>query len=206
MGVKILAAIDDRSNREQIKKALEATKRDYQVITTSDTASTLQKIKEDKPHLIIIDYDLDNSIGILAINTLKNDRTLAAIPVLLFVNPMHQKQIIDALDAGALGYIKKPLEKKVLIKRVNAIVDLIGTKVIKGGISSSIGNIDELVIGRYLLIAIGLLGLLGLLPAYLASQKGRQFIDWWFFGAVLFPVALPAALLIKPKSEEIQLQ
>lgn len=71
-------------------------------------------------------------------------------------------------------------------------------------LGTGIGDIDELVMGRYLLIAIGLLGLLGLLPAYIASQKGRQFIDWWFFGAVLFPVALPAALLIKPKSEENQ--
>lgn len=144
MGVKILAAIDDKNNREQIKKVLEATKRNYRIITTADTASTLQKIKEDRPHLIIIDYDLDNSIGILAINTLKNDRTLAAIPILLFINAMHEKQIINALDAGALGYIKKPLEKKGLVNKVNAIVDLIGTKVIKGGISSSIGNIDEL--------------------------------------------------------------
>ena len=44
MGIKILAAIDDKKNREQIITALEATKRDYQIITTTDTASALQKI------------------------------------------------------------------------------------------------------------------------------------------------------------------
>ena len=39
--------------------------------------------------------------------------------------------------------------------------------------------------------------LLGLLPEYIASKKGRSFLGWWFFGAALFIVALPAALLIK---------
>ena len=144
MGIKILAAIDDKKNREQIITALEATKRDYQIITTTDTASTLQKIIDEKPHLIIIDYDLDNSIGILAINTIKKDRAIASIPLFIFINPMHQRQIIDALDAGALGYIKKPFDKKSFITKINSVVDLIGSKVIKGGISSNIGNIDEL--------------------------------------------------------------
>ncbi len=39
--------------------------------------------------------------------------------------------------------------------------------------------------------------LLGLLPAYIASKKGRSFVGWWIFGACLLIVALPAALLIK---------
>lgn len=46
--------------------------------------------------------------------------------------------------------------------------------------------------------------LIGLLPAAIASNKGRSFVGWWLFGALLFIVALPAALLIKadPKSIE----
>ena len=35
--------------------------------------------------------------------------------------------------------------------------------------------------------------------AFIARSKGRKFYDWWFFGAALIFVALPAALLIKPK-------
>ena len=39
--------------------------------------------------------------------------------------------------------------------------------------------------------------LLGLLPAYIASKKGRSFVTWWIFGVLLFIVAFPAALIIK---------
>jgi hypothetical protein len=39
---------------------------------------------------------------------------------------------------------------------------------------------------------------LGLIPAAIARSKGRDFGTWWIFGALLFIVALPAALLLKP--------
>ena len=65
-------------------------------------------------------------------------------------------------------------------------------------LGSFFGTFDELVLGRYLFIIILALVVLGLIPAYVASKKGRKFIDWWFFGAGLFPIALPMAIYIKP--------
>jgi len=38
--------------------------------------------------------------------------------------------------------------------------------------------------------------LIGLLPAYIAYRKGHSFLVWYAFGAALFIVALPAALII----------
>lgn len=38
---------------------------------------------------------------------------------------------------------------------------------------------------------------LGLIPAAIAQGKGRSFIGFWIYGALLFLVALPHALLIK---------
>jgi cytochrome c-type biogenesis protein len=64
---------------------------------------------------------------------------------------------------------------------------------------SFFGIYDEVVLGRWLLIGLGALLLLGLIPAYIARRKGRNFITWWLFGFVLFPIALPMALLIKPE-------
>lgn len=61
--------------------------------------------------------------------------------------------------------------------------------------------IDEAQMGRYLLLGLVGLLVLGLIPAAIARQKGRGFLDWWFFGSSLFPVALVAALLIQPKAE-----
>lgn len=39
---------------------------------------------------------------------------------------------------------------------------------------------------------------IGLIPAAIASSKGHDFLSWWIFGAALFIIALPMALLLKP--------
>lgn len=63
---------------------------------------------------------------------------------------------------------------------------------------------DELALGRWLLIGLVSLLLLAFIPAYVAHKKGRNFWNWWFFGVGLFPVALPAAFIIKPQLPEME--
>ena len=50
-----------------------------------------------------------------------------------------------------------------------------------------------------LLIAV----LIGLLPAAIAKSKGRSFGLWWIYGALIFIVALPHALLLKPDQDTL---
>jgi hypothetical protein len=47
-----------------------------------------------------------------------------------------------------------------------------------------------------LLIAV----FIGLIPAAIAANKGRSFIGWWVYGALVFIVALPHSLMIKKSS------
>jgi hypothetical protein len=48
--------------------------------------------------------------------------------------------------------------------------------------------------------------LIGLIPAAIAKSKGYGFGVWWFYGAALFIVALPHALIMKPNQEGIDAQ
>ena len=52
---------------------------------------------------------------------------------------------------------------------------------------------------EFLIIAI----LLGLIPAVIAQRKGESLVVWWIYGALLFIVALPHALLKKPNVQAI---
>ena len=53
---------------------------------------------------------------------------------------------------------------------------------------------------EFLLIAF----VIGLIPAYIAQQKGRSFLGWWFYGFALFILALPHSLLIKSNRKTIE--
>ena len=57
-----------------------------------------------------------------------------------------------------------------------------------------------------LLGVLVLAAVLGLIPAAVASAKGRSFGLWWLFGALLFIVALPCALLIRRDQQAVDAQ
>jgi len=42
-----------------------------------------------------------------------------------------------------------------------------------------------------------LAAIIGLIPAYIANKKGGNFFLWWFFGWMLWIVAMPCAILMK---------
>jgi hypothetical protein len=50
--------------------------------------------------------------------------------------------------------------------------------------------------------ALGIL--LGFIPAAIAEGKGRSFRAWWFYGFVVFIVAFPHALLLRPSLAAVE--
>jgi len=48
--------------------------------------------------------------------------------------------------------------------------------------------------------------LIGLIPAAIAKNKGHNFVTWWLYGALLFIVALPHALMLKPNPQGLETQ
>ena len=48
--------------------------------------------------------------------------------------------------------------------------------------------------------------LIGLIPAMIAEKKGRSFGLWWFYGAMIFIIALPHALIISADKKAVEEQ
>jgi hypothetical protein len=54
------------------------------------------------------------------------------------------------------------------------------------------------------ILIIGIL--LGLIPAMVAQKKGHSLVAWWVYGSLLFLIALPHALLLKPETKQVEQQ
>jgi len=65
-----------------------------------------------------------------------------------------------------------------------------------------IGTNISTAIGLFVTLGLMLLGLLSTYPAVKASDKGRNFIKWYIFGLILFPVALIASFVIKSNNQK----
>ena len=55
-----------------------------------------------------------------------------------------------------------------------------------------------------LIQALPLAILIGLIPAFIARNKGKNFVLWWVYGFMFFIVALPHALWLKPHNQKVE--
>ena len=46
--------------------------------------------------------------------------------------------------------------------------------------------------------------LIGLIPAFIAQRKGKSFVLWWIYGALIFIIALPHSLIMKADQQSIE--
>ncbi|MDH7605003.1 MAG: response regulator [Melioribacter sp.] len=114
--VRILV-IDDS---EVIQSLFKSFLSDYniEVITCSDGLEGIQKAIEYRPKLIFVDIMMPNLDGLRMIKIIKILDDLKNIPVIVVSGHTDKKNVIAAVEAGAVHVISKPLSKKVLLKGI----------------------------------------------------------------------------------------
>jgi len=131
----------------------------------------------------LIMHDLyDNNLKMLYKNRFKiSANLLLVIMAVLFA-------IIIAEPAHAQNYIYYYRLKKEFIGEIadNLLIGIIPSLVLYSDLT--LGALNVLV---------------GIVPALIANRKGRSFIKWWIYGALVFIVALIHALVVKPDIESI---
>ena len=113
--VRILAVDDDLQALRYIRDAL--IKSGYAVVATSDPEDVLRLVKEDKPHLVLLDLMLPRVDGI---DLMKDIVAARDIPV-IFVSAYGQDRLVArAFEMGADDYVVKPFSPTELVARIKA--------------------------------------------------------------------------------------
>ena len=118
----VLLVDDDDNFREIIKAKLEAA--DFSVVEAKDGEIGVEKAKEIKPDLVLMDVQMPKMNGIESLSRIKADPETANIKVLFLTNygeantadaPLDDK---FAKDAGAIGHLKKTDDLNKIVDRV----------------------------------------------------------------------------------------
>jgi PAS domain S-box-containing protein/putative nucleotidyltransferase with HDIG domain len=117
---KILIAEDSKSQAKILTETL--SKSGYAVTLAEDGLAGLYKLTKSKPDLVISDVWMPKMNGYELCRTLKNDRELRDIPVILLTSMSDLEDIIKGLEAGADYYITKPYDKDILLDKVALIL------------------------------------------------------------------------------------
>ncbi len=121
MAKRILIVEDDRFLRELIVKKL--SNEAYDVVEAVDGEQGLQKTKETKPDLILLDLILPGIDGFEVLARKKDDPTIAAIPVIVLSNLGQKEDVEKGLGLGAVDYlIKAHFTPGEIIEKVRNII------------------------------------------------------------------------------------
>lgn len=114
----ILIVEDEEAIRTLIGMNLEAA--GYAVAEAKDGFQALQRIRETRPDLILLDWMLPGLNGIDVLRKMQADANLSSIPVIMLTAKSEESDIVLGLEMGAIDYITKPFSNKVLVARVRA--------------------------------------------------------------------------------------
>jgi signal transduction histidine kinase len=119
--VRILVVDDDAEILRGTVRLLE--KVGYPVDCAADGEAALQAVRARRPDLLLLDRNLPGIDGLEVCRRIKRDPTLRDVLVIM-VSASHSQSVEQAegLEAGADGYIARPVANRELVARVEAYV------------------------------------------------------------------------------------
>ncbi len=119
---KILIVEDDPLMSRMYQKIF--TFEGYEVVMAGDGEEGLEKIRSEKPTLVLLDVMMPKMNGLQVLEKLKIDPETKAIPVIMLTNLAGQQDAETALSKGAVKYIVKsehePKEIANIVKEILA--------------------------------------------------------------------------------------
>jgi sigma-B regulation protein RsbU (phosphoserine phosphatase) len=119
----ILIADDNPDMIYLIKKRFE--KGSYNFIEARDGDAALQKVRDERPDLVLLDLKMPGKTGMEVLEELKGDFELKDIPVIVLTVVDDTQEKIRALEKGASDFLVKPPEPTELRARVNTQLRLL---------------------------------------------------------------------------------
>lgn len=116
---RILIADDEQDILEIIHYNL--TKEGYEIYTAKDGNEALDKARQVKPDLIILDVMMPKKTGVEVCEILRSQPAFHDTLIIFLTALSDEASQVKGLETGADDYVSKPISPKVLVSRVNAL-------------------------------------------------------------------------------------
>jgi two-component system phosphate regulon response regulator PhoB len=113
----ILCIEDEVSIRDMLRFSL--TRAGFQV--AENAAQMPEKISEQRPDLILMDWMLPDASGPDLVKQLRKDPHTRDIPIIMLTAKAEEQNMIQGLESGADDYVTRPVSLKSLNAKINAL-------------------------------------------------------------------------------------
>jgi two-component system phosphate regulon response regulator PhoB len=118
--INVLVIDDESSIREMISFAL--GKAGMDVRCAADAREALQKIGEQAPDILLLDWMMPGISGLELTRRLRKNPMTKAIPIIMLTAKISEDDKVAGLNAGTDDYIVKPFSPRELVARIMAVV------------------------------------------------------------------------------------
>jgi len=112
----VILAVDDTPENLDVVKGLLTPK--FIVKAAVNGMMALKIVEKQPPHLILLDIRMPGMDGFEVCRKLKENDASAAIPVIFLTGESDAASEADAIEAGAAGYITKPIDPAALLTSI----------------------------------------------------------------------------------------
>src|SRR5262245_15341197 len=121
MAKKILAVEDERHIGRLVEVNLQRA--GYGVVTAIDGQDALEKVKAEKPDLVVLDVMMPFMDGFEVLRNLKANPETAEIPVIMLTAKAQDADVFRGWQSGVDCYLTKPFNPMELLTFVKRIFD-----------------------------------------------------------------------------------
>ena len=120
MATHILIVEDEPEIRELLNFSL--ARAGFRVTEAESAESALQKLFNQLPDLVIVDWMLPGMSGVDLAKRIRKDELTSSLPLLMLTARSEESDVLKSFDSGIDDYMSKPFSPKELVARIKALM------------------------------------------------------------------------------------
>jgi two-component system, chemotaxis family, chemotaxis protein CheY len=118
----VLIVDDSAAIRKILRRVLQQTEIPLgQIFEAADGVEAVAALRKDKVHLILSDINMPNMDGLQLLGQLKGSAEWKDVPVVMITTEGSQAKVLEAVQLGAAGYVRKPFTAEQIKEKLTAV-------------------------------------------------------------------------------------
>ena len=123
MPVDVLIVDDSAAIRKILQRVLRQTDIPIgDVLEAGDGVEALKALNDRHVHLILSDINMPNMDGLQLLAQLKQNEKWKSVPIIMVTTEGGQGKVIEAVQLGAAGYVRKPFTAEQIKEKLTGLV------------------------------------------------------------------------------------
>ncbi len=123
MALNVLIVDDSAAIRKILQRVLRQTEVPLgEILEAGDGVEALDLMKTQNVGLVLSDVNMPNMDGLQLLAEIKGNEKLKSVPVVMITTEGSQNKVLEALNLGASGYVRKPFTAEQIKEKLVGVV------------------------------------------------------------------------------------